>query len=498
MMVKDKRPVGAIDTLASFVVTTDSAAIPPDALATAVRGVIDFTGVAIAGATIPAVTPLREYVDSVSASGSSTALGCSRKITAEGASFLNGAVGHVLDFDDCSDLLGGHPTVAVLPAALAVAEAEGSSARETLAAYSIGVEVVSAIGCCMNFRHYERGWHPTATIGIFGAVAAASRLLRLDVDATARAFAIAASFSSGIKGSFGTLMKPGQVGAAGSNGVAAAKLSALGVSANRDIFDSGQSFGKVYNGEDIDWSPLDTLGRDWRMASSGLVFKLYPCCGSTHAPIDAVLTVMEKNKLDARDIEAIDVYVHPRRIPHTDRPEPGTGTERRFSLQYGVAVAAAKGAVTLGDFTEIPPVASLVSVQDLMKKVRLHALPENQRVILPMRSDCLAAEVTVQTYGGVRYEHFIECPRGSDPRNPLSDAALHEKFVATSASSIGSEDSSSILNRLKAWTDGRGTLSDLMSQINETLVRSKCPAKEVAEARWETRSAPHTMWQNRS
>ncbi|MGH3625915.1 MAG: MmgE/PrpD family protein, partial [Sciscionella sp.] len=214
--------------LAGFSATLGVSDIPGEVLAAAERGVLDLLGVAMAGAVQPDMAALRRYVSQTYACGKATALGLASPMTAEAAAYVNAAAGHVLDFDDCNDALGGHPTVVVLPSVLALAEETGASAREVLAAYVVGVEVEGAIGRCLNLTHYERGWHPTATLGLFGATAAAARILGADVPTTTRAMAIAASMASGIKGNFGTFMKPGQVGAAAAKGVAAARLAIAG------------------------------------------------------------------------------------------------------------------------------------------------------------------------------------------------------------------------------------------------------------------------------
>ena len=318
-------------SLADFAVGLDPACVPAGVRALPLRGVMDMIGVTLAGIVQPQMAPLLGYVSRTYAPGDCTALGIPTRMTAEAAAYVNGAAAHVLDFDDCGDALGGHPTVPVLPAVLAVAEETRTPSEDALTAYVVGVEVENAIGLCLNYRHYERGWHPTATLGIFGAAAASARLLGADRETAQRALAIAASMSSGIKGNFGTFMKAGQVGAATSKGIAAARLAAGGVTANRDVFSGQHSFPKVFNGDEtVDWSSLAELGSRWTMESPGLVFKLHPCCGSTHAAIDAALGMRFDGEIDPATTESIDIYLHPRRLPHIDRPYPRTGLAAKF------------------------------------------------------------------------------------------------------------------------------------------------------------------------
>jgi 2-methylcitrate dehydratase PrpD len=439
--------------------------MPLEARQAAERGVVDFIGVAMAGAADPAMKPFVGYVKTVYGQGRSSSLGLRGGSVAEGASFLNGVAGHMLDFDDVSDAMGGHPTVAVLPAALAVGEEVGASADEVLEAYVVGVEIVAAVGRSLNKDHYERGWHPTATLGIFGAAVAAARLLSLDANGMREALSIATSLPSGIKGNFGTAMKPGQVGFGVSKGVLAARLSSLGVTASPAAFGQGHSFPNVYNhgGRDIDWRPLAELGGTWNITSPGLWFKLYPCCGSTHAPIDAVLKLRRRQVVDFREVEKIDVYVHPRRLPHTDRPTPRSGLERKFSTQYVVAVAAIKGDVDLSDFETLDAGNDMRKrIEELLPRVHIRPLPQEKQVIVSGRTDCWAARICVTDNQGHEHWESVDVPAGSHPEFPVTDERLTSKFVRNCSVLVGDEASRDALESLQSWISGRGELRTVL------------------------------------
>ena len=341
-----------LETIARFVVDLAGDSVPGGALRAAARAAVDYLGVAVAGAADPQVRSLAAYARETYSDGRATLIGTDERLTAEAAAYVNGAAGHLLDFDDYNEVFGGHPTAVVLPAALALAEVSGRTTREALEAYVIGVEVAIALGRCLNYVHYERGWHPTATLGIFGATAASCRLLHLDVPSTQRALAVAASFASGIKGNFGSFVKPLQVGFAASKGIQATRLASIGVTANSDVFRGEQSFPAVFNnaGGQIDWSPLARLGQQFDIVESGLIVKLYPCCGSTHGAIDAMLDLRVRDRIEPDAIARIEVFEHPRRLGHTNRPDPVTGLQAKFSVQYVVARAALSGRVEMRDF----------------------------------------------------------------------------------------------------------------------------------------------------
>ncbi|MBO0877524.1 MAG: MmgE/PrpD family protein [Pseudonocardia sp.] len=464
------RPVGnPLERLAAFSADLPASSVPDDVFTAAERGVVDLLGVAVAGAVQPDMAALNRYVSQTYREGKATALGLPSRMAPEAAAYLNGAAGHVLDFDDCNDALGGHPTVPVLPSVLALAEETGASARDVLTAYVVGVEVEGAIGRCLNLTHYERGWHPTATLGIFGAASASARILGADAEQVERALAIAASMASGIKGNFGTFMKPGQVGFAAAKGVAAARLALAGATANTDVFRGQHSFPGVFNGTpDIDWSPLEQLGTLWNILSPGLVFKLYPCCGSTHAAIDAVLELHRDGAIDAESIKTIDIYLHPRRQPHTNRPDPRTGLAGKFSVQYVTAAAALRGAVTVADFAEEQVNADVI--RKILPHVQVHDLAPDEQIIVPGRLDCFAAAVEVVDRGG-KHRRLVPAPKGSDPSVPVSDRDLDQKFVATAGIAVGSSPAEEALRRLHMWAGGNGSLRDVMGYVHEHMPR---------------------------
>ena len=142
------------------------------------------------------------------ADGPALLIGSDRRIDILNAALLNGTASHALDFDDCSNTMGGHPSAPIVPALWALAEARGTGGQAFIAAYVAGFEAETRLGRAVNFHHYEKGWHPTATLGVFGCAAACGHLIGLDEDKLAAALSLAASMSSGIKANFGTMAKP--------------------------------------------------------------------------------------------------------------------------------------------------------------------------------------------------------------------------------------------------------------------------------------------------
>ena len=222
-------------------------------------------------------------VPGVARPGPCLVLGTDTRTSALDATLINGTASHALDYDDVSGVMGGHPSVMLVPPLLALGEMLGSSGRDVALAYVVGYETECRIARGVHFHHYDKGWHPTATLGIFGTVAAAARLLRLSVEQTAVALGLAASLASGLKANFGTMTKPLHVGHSARNGLFAALMVREGFTANPGAFEHKQGFLDVFNGPGTydtarmlaDWyAPFECDGG----AEPGL--KPYPCCGS--------------------------------------------------------------------------------------------------------------------------------------------------------------------------------------------------------------------------
>ena len=179
---------------------------------------LDTVGVTIIGSKSEATKSVIKALEAKSTADGALIYGKKLKVSMLDAAMINGTSSHALDFDDCNNTMGGHPTVPILAGLLANSESMHANGRDVIEAYTVGVETICAMAKVLNFHHYEKGWHPTTTLGIFGAVAANARLQNLDVDKTATAIAIAASMASGIKANFGTYTKPYHVGHCTRNG----------------------------------------------------------------------------------------------------------------------------------------------------------------------------------------------------------------------------------------------------------------------------------------
>jgi 2-methylcitrate dehydratase PrpD len=466
-----------LDRIAAFAVDTPSAAFPDETFHGAQRGVLDHLAVLIAGSAHDTIAPLRNYVHAAHGGGSAYLIGDRSPVRAEGAALFNGSVAHILDFDDGHPLANCHPTAPVLSALFALAQESSVpiSQERLLEAYIVGVEVTVAIAASMLLVHYEQGWHPTATVGTFAAVAAGGRLLGLSKETVVGALGIAASLTSGIKGNFGTPMKPVQVGMAGAKAIQALRMAEAGITSNPEVFQSRYSFPMVFNSQPIrDWSHLEELGRVWAIVEPGLGFKQYPCCGSTHAPIDVVRDLRTQESWTVDDIVGVTVSTHPRRLGHTDRPEPLSGLDGKFSVQYVTALAVATGRVAPVDFEGDQFMAP--DVRRVLDVTHAVPLPESEWAMPTGREDCWAGKVAIELADGRTLSGFAEVPRGIDSLVPLSDDDLVAKFLWIAEPECGVDGARAALDAIGAWQRGDATVAELFESINDRMSSSSSPA----------------------
>ncbi len=410
--------------LAQRITALNYDSLPPAAIHWAKVGILDTVGVILAGSRENAARLAGLAL--ASGAGPSHVFGSDRRVNPLDAALVNGAASHALDFDDCNNTFGGHPSAPILPALFALADETGASGRDFLAAYVAGFEVETKIALGVNFHHYTKGWHPTATLGVFGSAAACARLLKLDEAQTAVAIAAAASFSSGIKANFGTMMKPLHVGHCSRNGLFAALLAREGYTANAvGAFEHKQGFFNVFNGEgNYDAARiLPAWGKPWDIVEPGIAIKQYPCCGSTHPAIDAMLELVRAHDLKPADVERIDAWTHARRLEHTNRPHPQSELDAKFSVQYCLARALADRKVTIEQFEG--DAYKDGKIRDLMS--RIHAAPYSTAQF--PADNHFGAEVKVTLKDGTVRAKKVDQPFGRTSANPLTPELLKEKFV---------------------------------------------------------------------
>jgi 2-methylcitrate dehydratase PrpD len=331
--------VGPTLELAQRITQTTYGSLSAESGIVASQALLDFMGVTLAGMEEPLTRILRRQIDDEGGTAQARILGTPAKANVRQAALINGAAGHAHDYDDVHDAMLGHPTVPVAPAALALGEHLGKSGADVLAAFCAGVETECILGRYAGPSHYARGWHATATLGAFGAAAAAAHLLGLDAVHTAAALGIAGTQAAGLKSQFGTMCKPLHAGHAAATGVEAALLAAGGFTSRLDLLETHQGFMATQSDD-------PSLDRFYAALATtefvpDICFKYHAACYLTHSAIEAALQLKRCHQLAPAQVEAVEVWVNPGHFDVCNIATPSTGLEAKFSLRFTIALALA-------------------------------------------------------------------------------------------------------------------------------------------------------------
>lgn len=260
--------------MAVYVAKTKFPKIPGDVLRTGKLCFLDWLGVTIAGAKSDVGSVAQKYLSLFGNSGPATVIGFNKKWNPQNAAFVNGMMSHALDFDDYHMSTIMHTTAPTFPAILATAEYKKSNGRDFLTAIILAIDVSLRLAMGVGRTHYNRGWHITSTIGRFGAVAGAARLLNLNPDEIVNALGIAATSSGGLRNVFGTMTKSFHAGKAAMDGLMACFLAQQGLDSSADIFDGKHGFFELFT-ENPDHNAITKeLGE--RFLTPEICFKTYP------------------------------------------------------------------------------------------------------------------------------------------------------------------------------------------------------------------------------
>jgi 2-methylcitrate dehydratase PrpD len=419
--------------VAEFVWRTHAGALAADERAAARRALLDTVGVALAGAREPAVRAVVESVavgGGVASDAGHTLLGLEGRAGALDAALVNGTAAHALDYDDTQSNVRGHPSAPIVAAALAAAELVGAGGLDLMAAYLIGTEVAGKVGASLGPSHASQGFHSTSTLGVLGAAAASARLLGLAPAQIVAALGVAASSACGLRSNFGTMTKPLHSGNAARAGMFAALVAQRGLTATESALDSPASFTEVFSpGGDGDLAALTAFGRPWEAVDPGIAVKKYPCCNRGHRAADAILAIVDRERLEPADVERVEVRLPAGQADAQGRvgpmtyPRPTTGLQAKFSMPYVIASAIHDGALRIANFTD----------EQVLRPELQQFLPRVQPISDPDRPAADRAsdyvEVVVSRTDGRVLREQVRFPRG-DPRGgpPLSWSEVSAKY----------------------------------------------------------------------
>jgi len=345
-------PAPLTRTLGQFVASLTFDKLPPEAAGVVRLGFTDCIATMLAGAQEPVARITREQLGTRGAKGEARLVFGAERASAPDAALANGAAGHALDYDDVA--LAGHPSVVLVPAVLAEAEALGADGKAAITAYVAGYEAWANLIERDPDPYHRKGWHPTAVMGPVAAAAAIANLRKLDTEKAAMALALAASMSAGVVANFGTMTKPFQAGRAAQSGVLAARLVAAGMTASPDALEHPVGLMQALSphGKVDTETPLDKLGKTWRIIETGLNVKKYPMCYGVHRALDGMLDLVKQHKLTPDAVKEIAVTTGKTQAAMLRNHRPQTGLEAKFSMEFAMATALTVGRAGLGELSD--------------------------------------------------------------------------------------------------------------------------------------------------
>lgn len=410
----------ATKALAGYLVAPGSADMPAGVRKEAHRGFLNWIGCALGGSRHPAARRAFAALAPFAGPAKASLLGHSERTDPLLAALVNGIASHVLDFDDTHLATVIHPMGPVASAALALAEAKGGvSGKELVTALVLGVEAECRIGLSVFPEHYDRGWHITGTAGVFGAAAAAGRLLGLDAPSMLHALGLAATQPVGLRVMFGSMAKSFHPGSAAASGLQAALLAQAGFTAAEDAIEGRRGWAEIMSTHFEPSQITKDLGRHFE--SSANTYKPFACGIVIHPVIDACLRLRAAHTLRPEEISAVEVAVHPLVLELTGKTSPATGLESKFSVFHAAAVALIRGRAGNAEFSD----EAVMDPQVLALRARVEA-----HVDQDLAPD--AAVVVLRTADGRRLEERVEHAIGSQLR-PMSDEAIAEKVTTLAA-----------------------------------------------------------------
>ncbi len=427
--------MGITTDLAGFVAGLRHADLPPDVARRAHLLLLDLLGNAVrARHDADSTPPLLEAARALGlAGGACRVLGDPARYTPAGAALLNGTLGHSLDFDDTHAAAVLHPGAPVIAAALAAAEMAGASGADTLAGIVAGYETGCRIALALPAgAHYDRGFHPSATCGAFGAAAAAARVFGLDAAGVASALGIALSQSAGSLQFLanGAWTKRFQVGWAGFAGLTAATLARAGFKGAAEALEGRHGFLRAYAPAPRPERVTQDLGRAWELMQTGI--KPYPSCRWAHAGIDAALALRADHALRPEEIENVTLGVSRAAMllvgePADKKANPDNVVDAQFSGPFVLAAALVDGAMGWDSYAKLRDPA----IRALLPRIACEQDPEIEAEF-PAN---MAGKLTIRARGET-FARKVVVPKG-EPANFLSEAELRQKFSGLAAPILG-------------------------------------------------------------
>lgn len=371
---------------------------------------------------------VHEYVRELGGKPESTVFGFGTRAPAPWAVFVNGSLGHMLDYDDTGS--AGHPSIETIPVGFAVAERLGGvNGREFIASLGSGLDLITRIGLSIPIPEWtmSEGWFATQLFGYIAGAATAGRLLGLSEEQMENALGIGYNQLSGSRQMAvgeASDCRSMQAGFSGQGAITAALLAQRGITGPKEIFEGRYGFFKNYiRTNEPDWDALaGELGTRWRFVETH-GFKVWPACAATRAPNAAVLHLRTTHNIAPEDVEELvivggDGMTELLSTPIESKRVPQVSIDGKYSIPFTAAVMMQYGTVKLSNYT--PEGLNDPKALAMAQRVRFQQIPEHEKT-------SRKPEIRITTRTGQTFAHRVESVPG-DPQNPVSWPQVEAKF----------------------------------------------------------------------
>ncbi len=427
-------------SIAEYVSSAHSRKMPPEVTDAARLCLADWVGVGVGAWEEAAAQIVRKTALGWQSAGRATVL-LGGHASAPIAALCNGTLAHCLDFDDTYVKAITHTSAPVWAATLALGEEIGASEGQMLVAFVAGFETASRVGYGLGEAVTARGWHGTGVFGRLGAAAASAVLMKLDAARTLHALGAAATQTSGLTASFGTMAKPFHAGKAAMDGVLSAQLAGNGLIAAANLLDpDGGLDTALVQDRSVQIKPADFSG--WEILNNS--FKPYAACHLTHPAVDAGRAV-DTTRFDLANVRTIRAEVGElaRQITGGKSGAPATALEGKFDLKYCIALALHGRKLSAADFRD--PLRPDPAVAATARKVVVDATPE---------LGFASARLGIELGSGDTICVDIPVAKGH-PGNPMTWGDMHNKFEGLVEPRLGGR-AETLFAELREFGNGKG------------------------------------------
>ena len=409
------------DDLGSLIERFHYESLPKEVIAAAKLHLLDYLAIAMAGYVLDRSGAILEIFN---IPGNCTVFGYGNQVDPHAAAIVNGFMAHSTWYDDGSRISGGHPSTAIFPALLALAESRGYSGKDVILATVAGYEVFNRIGIVMYPATVRHGFLPTGLLSPIASATACAKAMALPEGGIAHAISIATPLGAGLKSAFkGGDAQPIQIGRGSEAGLVSAMMAEKGIcgyAGNLDAFliahDHNQGM-SVCVDDSMNYQIINTY------------IKVHAGCRGNHAPLDVLFSLLKNHPISADEIDHVNVVVDTVTAAN-EIHNPRNRDDAQFNIPFCVAIAVLRGNALLPEFSDEN--VKDPQIKALMDKVNVIVDPELDKLLPNKRG----SKVSVFSKSGEVFEGFTDIPEG-EPEKPLSWEQVRDKFYGLSETVLG-------------------------------------------------------------